>query len=100
MGHSIALEAVNISAGGVLLKTKFYVAEENACLVFDFPLETKSIRIQANIVRKSVEGDCFLYGCKFLNKENDKAELRRFVFLKQIENRKIHDSGVPKSCVS
>lgn len=91
MANTVILETMDISAGGLLLKTDLDGVEDDACFVFSFPLDTKSIGCEAKIVRKQAENGYFLYGCKFLNNQNDKTELRRFVFIKQIENRKISD---------
>lgn len=91
MSKAVILETVDLSAGGILLKTDIDIVEDDARLIFCFPLETRSIGCEAQIVRKQAEKDCFFYGCKFLNNQNDKTELRRFVFIKQIENRKISD---------
>ncbi|SHI06565.1 PilZ domain-containing protein [Sporobacter termitidis DSM 10068] len=81
-------EVINVSAGGMLLKSRLDIAEENACLIFDFPLETKHLNCRAQIVRKQAENDYYLYGCQLLNNESDKRELRRFVFKTQLKTRR------------
>lgn len=90
LNRNVLMETVNISAGGMLLKTKLYIEEENACLIYDFPLDTKSIGCKAQIVRKQIEADSFLYGCKLLTDENDRAELRKYVYKTQIKTKRIN----------
>lgn len=87
--ETVLLETINISAGGMLLKSDSNIEPEDACLVFDLPLETKYLYCQAQIVRKQIDNESYYYGCKLLNNENDKTELRKFVFKTQIKNRKV-----------
>jgi hypothetical protein len=82
------METLNVSANGMLLKTDYNVGGNNACLLFDFPLEKKYISCKAQVIRKDVMGSYYIYGCRLLNKENELDELRRFVFKTQIELKK------------
>lgn len=47
------------------------------------------INLVDHIVRKQTENGFHLYGCKLLNDENDRTDLRRFVFKTQIKTRRI-----------
>jgi len=89
LGKDVFLQALNVSAGGMLLKSDLNIMDDNARLLFDFPLDSKALSCEAQIIRRQAENDYFLYGCKLLNSESDKAEMRKFVFQKQIQARKI-----------
>lgn len=86
--RKVIMETLNVSANGMLLKTDYYVGGNNACLLFDFPLDKKYISCKAQVIRKDNMGSCYIYGCRLLNKENELDELRRFVFKTQIELKK------------
>lgn len=88
--NKVRMETLNVSASGMLLKSHFNIEEENACLLFDFPLEMKNLNCKAQIVRKQTENGFNLYGCRLLNAEKDRTDLRRFVFKTQIKTRKIN----------
>lgn len=84
-GYDAPAEILNLSAGGMLLKTNLDVVGKNTSFIIDLPLEGRRLHCTAEIVRKQIKNSVCLYGCRFLNDENDKAEIRKFVFAKQIE---------------
>ncbi len=84
----LLLETVNVSAGGMLLKSDKDLGDCGTHLTYDFPLEEKVLNCEAQIVRKQIDGACFLYGCKLLNNENDRADLRKLVFQIQVKTKK------------
>jgi hypothetical protein len=87
------LETVNVSAGGMLIRSLKDLGDCGTCLEYDFPLEQNVLSCRAQIVRKQSDGEYFMYGCKLLNDENDRAELRKFVFQTQVKTKKalFHD---------
>ena len=89
LNKEVLLETVNVSAGGMLLKCDLDIVDDEICLLYDFPLETKSLNCKAQIVRKRTEDGYYLYGCKLLNEEIDRTELRKFVFSTQIKTKKM-----------
>ena len=85
------VQALNLSAGGVLLFCNLDI-KAPIKLLFELPIDEKGIYCTAEILRKEVKKNGYYYGCRFVGlTESEKDRIRGYVYKMQVANNK----GVP-----
>jgi len=84
----LMVQALNLSAGGVLLFCNLDI-KAPIKMLFELPIDEKGIFCTAEIVRKEVKKNGYYYGCRFIGlTQGEKDRIRGYVYKMQIASNK------------